>query len=197
MLFPKPRYRPVRKGRRHGVHKGAFRLRFRERCRQVSRSAYRSRTYHNRRTVPSRRGRGHARACQSRVDRCDGLQDRKNGVPYGREKMFESSYDKLRGLDILVINCLRFTDPHPTHMILPEVLEVIGKVAPPAGVPDSHKRSHGFFGRGGKAIARRRQPGLRHLAAGVLGRYCTCVPEGSIVFEICSKNKYINCGQPR
>ena len=31
-------------------------------------------------------GRGHARACQSRVDRCDGLQDRKNGVPYGREK---------------------------------------------------------------------------------------------------------------
>lgn len=46
------------------------------------------------------------------------------------KKMFESSYDKLRGLDILVINCLRFTDPHPTHMILPEVLEVIGKVAP-------------------------------------------------------------------
>lgn len=117
------------------------------------------------------------------------------------KKMFESSYDKLRGLDILVINCLRFTDPHPTHMILPEVLEVIGKVAPRRAYLTHISEAMGFSAEAEKPIARRRQPGLRHLAAGVLGRYCTCVPEGSIVFEICLKiniltadnrDKYIN-----
>ena len=46
------------------------------------------------------------------------------------KKMYESAYGLLTGLDTLVINCLRTDDPHPTHMILPEALEVVRRVAP-------------------------------------------------------------------
>lgn len=44
--------------------------------------------------------------------------------------MYESSYKLLEGLDVLVLNCLRYSDPHPTHMILPESLEVVRRIAP-------------------------------------------------------------------
>lgn len=38
----------------------------------------------------------------------------------------ESTYDKLEGLDILIIDALRYR-PHPTHMNISEALEVIEK----------------------------------------------------------------------
>ena len=46
------------------------------------------------------------------------------------KQMFESSYRLLEGVEVLVLNCLRHSDPHPTHMILPEALEVVRRVAP-------------------------------------------------------------------
>ena len=36
----------------------------------------------------------------------------------------------LQGLDLLIIDCLRLTEPHSTHLILPEVLELIEELAP-------------------------------------------------------------------
>ncbi len=41
----------------------------------------------------------------------------------------ESSIDLLRGLDILVLNGLRAT-PHPTHISIPEAVEIIQDLAP-------------------------------------------------------------------
>lgn len=38
--------------------------------------------------------------------------------------------NKLKNLDILVINCLRKEDKHPAHFILPEVLELIKELKP-------------------------------------------------------------------
>lgn len=37
---------------------------------------------------------------------------------------------KLQNLDVLVINCLRKAEPHPTHFILPQVLELIAELKP-------------------------------------------------------------------
>jgi phosphoribosyl 1,2-cyclic phosphate phosphodiesterase len=42
----------------------------------------------------------------------------------------ENSLAKLQNLDILVINCLRATDSHPTHFILPEVLALAEQLKP-------------------------------------------------------------------
>lgn len=42
----------------------------------------------------------------------------------------ESSYELLKDLDLLIIDCLRLDNPHVTHMILPESLEVIKRVKP-------------------------------------------------------------------
>lgn len=44
--------------------------------------------------------------------------------------IYEDSYKLLEGIDTLVVNCLRLTDPHPTHMILPEALEVVKRINP-------------------------------------------------------------------
>lgn len=38
--------------------------------------------------------------------------------------------EKLQHLDILVVNCLRRSDPHPSHYILPEVLELVSELKP-------------------------------------------------------------------
>lgn len=46
------------------------------------------------------------------------------------KRLYDDSYALLQGLDVLVLNCLRYSDPHPTHMILPEALEVVGRLAP-------------------------------------------------------------------
>ena len=37
---------------------------------------------------------------------------------------------KLKNLDILIINCLRKEDPHHSHYILPEILELVEKLKP-------------------------------------------------------------------
>ena len=42
----------------------------------------------------------------------------------------EASYQRLKGVDTLVINCLRLENPHPTHMILSEAMQVITRLHP-------------------------------------------------------------------
>lgn len=42
----------------------------------------------------------------------------------------DSEMDKLKNLDVLIINALRKEHPHPTHFILPETLEIIEKLQP-------------------------------------------------------------------
>lgn len=55
----------------------------------------------------------------------------------------ESSLDLLHDLDILVLNALRMT-PHPTHLSLPEAVEIIERLQPKAAylVHLSHELSH-------------------------------------------------------
>ncbi len=45
-------------------------------------------------------------------------------------KIFDSEKDKLRNLDVLILNCLRKENPHPSHYILPEVLPLIEELQP-------------------------------------------------------------------
>lgn len=42
----------------------------------------------------------------------------------------EKEMEKLTNLEVLVLNALRKSEPHPTHYILPEALEVISKLRP-------------------------------------------------------------------
>ncbi|MDR2205327.1 MAG: MBL fold metallo-hydrolase [Flavobacteriaceae bacterium] len=42
----------------------------------------------------------------------------------------ESEKQKLKNLDILIINCLRKTKPHPSHFILPDILELTEELKP-------------------------------------------------------------------
>lgn len=42
----------------------------------------------------------------------------------------ESEKEKLKGLDVLILNCLRVHQPHFAHLILPEALELIGELKP-------------------------------------------------------------------
>ena len=42
----------------------------------------------------------------------------------------ESEKDKLMGLEVLILNCLRVKQPHFAHLILPEALELIGELKP-------------------------------------------------------------------
>ena len=42
----------------------------------------------------------------------------------------EEEKQKLKNLDVLILNCLRKTEPHHSHFILPEVLELINELKP-------------------------------------------------------------------
>jgi len=42
----------------------------------------------------------------------------------------KSEKEKLKNLDILVINCLRKTEPHIAHYILPQILELVEELKP-------------------------------------------------------------------
>ncbi|WP_374446465.1 MBL fold metallo-hydrolase [Epilithonimonas sp.] len=45
-------------------------------------------------------------------------------------KIEESEKEKLKNLDVFIINCLRKTEPHHSHFILPEVLELVDELKP-------------------------------------------------------------------
>lgn len=38
--------------------------------------------------------------------------------------------EKLKNLDILIVNCLRKSDPHPAHYILPDILNLVEELKP-------------------------------------------------------------------
>ncbi len=38
--------------------------------------------------------------------------------------------EKLRGLDVLILNCIRKTDPHPAHFILEDILQINEELQP-------------------------------------------------------------------
>lgn len=42
----------------------------------------------------------------------------------------EEEKRKLRNLEILIVNCLRKTEPHPAHFILPDVLKLVEELRP-------------------------------------------------------------------
>lgn len=42
----------------------------------------------------------------------------------------DSEKEKLKNLDILVINCLRIENPHHAHFILPDIFEIVKELAP-------------------------------------------------------------------
>ena len=44
--------------------------------------------------------------------------------------IFNEEKEKLKNLDVLILNCLREENPHPSHYILPEVLELIMELNP-------------------------------------------------------------------
>ena len=44
--------------------------------------------------------------------------------------IFDEEKEKLKNLDVLILNCLRKDNPHPSHYILPEVLELIIELNP-------------------------------------------------------------------
>ena len=44
--------------------------------------------------------------------------------------IFNEEKEKLKNLEVLIINCLRKENPHPSHYILPEVLELIIELNP-------------------------------------------------------------------
>ncbi|WP_407402179.1 MBL fold metallo-hydrolase [Chryseobacterium sp.] len=42
----------------------------------------------------------------------------------------EKEKEKLRDLDVLILNCIRKTDPHPAHFILPDILKLYVELRP-------------------------------------------------------------------
>lgn len=42
----------------------------------------------------------------------------------------ENEKEKLQNLDVLILNCIRKTDPHPAHFILPDVLALFEELKP-------------------------------------------------------------------
>lgn len=42
----------------------------------------------------------------------------------------EEEKEKLKNLDILIVNCLRKNDPHPAHYILPDILNLVEELKP-------------------------------------------------------------------
>lgn len=79
------------------------------------------------------------------------------------KRMYESSYRLLHGIDVLVLNCLRHSDPHPTHMILPEALEVVRRIGPKRTFFTHISEAMGFA-----AEAQKRLPEGVHLAYDML-----------------------------
>lgn len=45
-------------------------------------------------------------------------------------KIEESEKEKLKNLEVFIINCLRKTEPHHSHFILPQVLELVQELKP-------------------------------------------------------------------
>lgn len=45
-------------------------------------------------------------------------------------KISDSEKEKLKNLDFFIINCLRKTEPHHSHFILPQVLELVAELKP-------------------------------------------------------------------
>lgn len=45
-------------------------------------------------------------------------------------KIEENEKEKLKNLDVFIINCLRKTEPHHSHFILPQVLELVKELKP-------------------------------------------------------------------
>ena len=48
----------------------------------------------------------------------------------GASFISEEEQEKLKNLDVLIINCLRKDEPHVAHYILPEILELVEKLQP-------------------------------------------------------------------
>lgn len=42
----------------------------------------------------------------------------------------ETEKEKLKGLDVLILNCIRKFDPHPAHFILPDVIRLFEELQP-------------------------------------------------------------------
>lgn len=42
----------------------------------------------------------------------------------------EQEKEKIKNLDLLIINCLRKTEPHNAHYILPQIMELVEEIAP-------------------------------------------------------------------
>ncbi|MPT30754.1 MAG: MBL fold metallo-hydrolase, partial [Chryseobacterium sp.] len=45
-------------------------------------------------------------------------------------KINDKEKEKLKNLDLFIINCLRKTEPHHSHFILPQVLELVEELKP-------------------------------------------------------------------
>jgi phosphoribosyl 1,2-cyclic phosphate phosphodiesterase len=45
-------------------------------------------------------------------------------------KIAEDEKEKLKNLDVFIINCLRKTEPHHSHFILPQILELVDELKP-------------------------------------------------------------------
>lgn len=45
-------------------------------------------------------------------------------------KISDEEKEKLKNLDVLVLNCIRKTEPHPAHFILPDVIELNNELKP-------------------------------------------------------------------
>ena len=46
------------------------------------------------------------------------------------QAIFPMKKNKIKNLDFLIINCLRKTEPHIAHYILPEILELVEELQP-------------------------------------------------------------------
>jgi phosphoribosyl 1,2-cyclic phosphate phosphodiesterase len=65
-----------------------------------------------------------------RVDGCFGYRIGNVGYIPDMKSMSEAEMEKLKGLDVLILNCLRRSRPHSTHLILPESIALAQKLKP-------------------------------------------------------------------
>ncbi|MDR2693344.1 MAG: MBL fold metallo-hydrolase [Chitinispirillales bacterium] len=61
---------------------------------------------------------------------CLGLRIDDIGYVPDVKRMSPQSEALLRGLDVLILNCLRDEREHPTHLLLPESMELAGRLSP-------------------------------------------------------------------